>query len=253
MSRGPTHASVRHSSRQRVACLCLGLFVVFVASPVAADAQQWGTIKLRIRCPGVIENDLPPDGSVAIDGKTGALADAFVWVRSDVGDVHPAYGVSDTDQITLEFGNNRIRPRTIVVRKSQTLGFKVVDDQTHSPVFTFGSCGLLPPNTQAPITLPTSKTLPQQVTCAIHPREIAYVKIMDHPYGDATDADGTAEILDLPVGVHELQFWHERAGYLNLSKPNQAAPATVKGRIKVTVKPGVNDLGEFTTDLATFR
>jgi hypothetical protein len=245
MNRTSTDASVRS--------LFIGLFIAAIASPVAADDDQWGTVRFRIRCPDVAAKNLPADGSLEVDLKTGALANAMIWVRGEITRVHPAYGVSDTDQITLQFGNDRIRPRAIVARKSQTLGFTAVDGQSHAPVFMLGPCGLLPPTLVQTIPLTTSKILPQQLTCAIHPAEIAYVKILDHPYGDATDPDGTAEIRDLPAGVHELQFWHERAGYLNLWKPEQDAPATAKGRIKITVNPGLNDLGEFIVPRAEFK
>jgi hypothetical protein len=40
----------------------------------------------------------------------------------------------------------------------------------------------------------------------------------------------------LPVGKIELQLWQERIGYL-------ATDDYAKGRVKMKIKPGTNDLG----------
>jgi hypothetical protein len=66
----------------------------------------------------------------------------------------------------------------------------------------------------------------------------AYVVARHHPYVGFSDAGGTFTIRDLPAGVEiEFQAWHERAGYLSIAK-------WPKGRFKMTLTDGVNDLGE---------
>ena len=39
----------------------------------------------------------------------------------------------------------------------------------------------------------------------------AYQLPLDHPYGVVTQADGSFEIPELPVGTHQFVVWHERS------------------------------------------
>jgi len=59
--------------------------------------------------------------------------------------------------------------------------------------------------------------LPIQVKCDLHSWMQAYWLVLDHPYSAITQADGTFEIKDLPVGTHQFRVWHERVGYLERS------------------------------------
>ena len=67
---------------------------------------------------------------------------------------------------------------------------------------------------------------------------MAYILPLDHPYVAITGSDGTFRIPKLPVGKElEFQVWQERAGYV-------ATNEWKRGRFKITIKPGVNDLGK---------
>ncbi len=81
------------------------------------------------------------------------------------------------------------------------------------------------------------------IACNYHPWESAYILPLDHPYVDITKMDGTFRIPKLPVGKLEFQVWHEKIGYLS-------TPEWKKGRFKMTVKPGINDLGAIKIDAA---
>jgi hypothetical protein len=82
------------------------------------------------------------------------------------------------------------------------------------------------------------------VTCNIHPWMKAWLLVRPNPYAAVSKADGTFEIPGVPVGEVELQFWHEKAGYIGEmtlgGKPEKAA----KGRKKVAVAAAGTDLGE---------
>lgn len=78
--------------------------------------------------------------------------------------------------------------------------------------------------------------VPVPVICNYHPWEIAYILPLDHPYVDISARDGTFKIEKLPVGTREFQVWQERCGYLD-------TPEWPRGRLKVEIRPGVNDLG----------
>ena len=63
-----------------------------------------------------------------------------------------------------------------------------------------------------------------------------YVLPLAHPYCDVSRPDGTFRLGSLPLGPSELQLLNERTGYLE-------TPKWKKGRVKITISPGKNDLG----------
>jgi hypothetical protein len=78
--------------------------------------------------------------------------------------------------------------------------------------------------------------LPVSILCNYHPWEKAYILPLDHPYAAITGEDGSFTIPKLPVGELEFQIWHEKSGYVDTDD-------WPKGKMKMTIKPGANDLG----------
>jgi hypothetical protein len=209
---------------------------------------------LRIRCPDASPGNRPGDGSLVIDRRTGAVANVFTWVRGEVDHVHPQYRFSASDPVTICFRGDRIQPRAAVFRTGQSLVFQSRHSETHSPVFDLaGLSSLLQPDATMPVPFSGRRAIPQEIRCAIHPEARAFLMIVDHPYAGITDTNGSVFLSNLPVGEHELRFYHERVGYLDLRKADQQDPATAKGLLKITVKEGMNDLGEFVVPRAEFN
>ena len=65
--------------------------------------------------------------------------------------------------------------------------------------------------------------------------------------------DGSFEIADLPAGQLELQFWHEKAGYLGEMRIGGKKENVSKGRKKLKIAAGDNDLGEIVLDTKLFN
>ncbi|NCA12474.1 hypothetical protein EBR56_11880 [bacterium] len=58
----------------------------------------------------------------------------------------------------------------------------------------------------------------------------------------------------MPAGGElELQIWHEKAGYVGEVTIGGKAEKIAKGRKKVTVAAGDNDLGEMVLDANLFK
>ena len=89
------------------------------------------------------------------------------------------------------------------------------------------------------------------INCVIHPWMRGYLLLRDNPYMAKSDADGRFRIENLPVGEHEFQLWHERAGYLR-DVAVGATTADRRGRLTVTIEPAENDLGEVVLDEELF-
>jgi hypothetical protein len=74
-----------------------------------------------------------------------------------------------------------------------------------------------------------------------------YILPRDNPYAAVTGDDGSFEIKDIPAGTWEFQVWQEVAGYL------AAKPEWKKGKFKLEIKPGDNDLGTIQVPADLFK
>ncbi len=75
-----------------------------------------------------------------------------------------------------------------------------------------------------------------RVVCNIHPWMRAWLLPRDNPYAAVSGTDGSFVLAKLPVGEWEFQAWHEQGGWPRV-------PGWNRGRFKVRIKPGRNDLG----------
>ena len=81
----------------------------------------------------------------------------------------------------------------------------------------------------------------------------AWLVVRPNPYASVSKTDGTFEIKDVPVGEVELQFWHEKAGYIGEMTIGGKAEKAAKGRKKVSVAAAGTDLGEIVLEPAIFQ
>ena len=104
-----------------------------------------------------------------------------------------------------------------------------------------------------PVEFKKEESLPTKVGCNIHSWMGGYVLIRKDPYAAVSGADGTFEIKDLPIGKElEFQLWHEAAGNLK-GLAFKGGKADAKGRFKLKIKPGSNDLGEIKVPAASLN
>ena len=99
----------------------------------------------------------------------------------------------------------------------------------------------------------TDEAVPAQVTCNIHPWMKAWLVVRDNPYAAVSKPDGSFEIADLPAEELELQFWHEKAGYIGEMTIGGKAEKASKGRKKFKIAAGETDLGEIGLDAKLFK
>jgi hypothetical protein len=236
---------------------------------LATAADDWGTIKGRFVFKGTAPTPMKitPDKDVAVCGKhplvdeslvigkSGELANVFVYSRTSGLAVHPEY--KETAEAKLELDNKfcRYAPHASVLRTSQTLVLKNTDSVAHNvkaDLIKNGSFNvLIPPNAEVPKNFTIGETLPSKVGCNIHPWMSGVVLIREDPYMTVSAADGTFEIKNLPVGEVEIQMWQEKSGYLD-GVMIDGKPAK-RGRFTLKVKPGVLDLGDIVVDAKLFK
>jgi hypothetical protein len=95
--------------------------------------------------------------------------------------------------------------------------------------------------------------LPIKIGCNIHPWMGGYLVVRKDPYAAVSDATGKFTIKELPAGK-ELEFalWQEDSGYLK-NAASKAAKADARGRFKIKLKPGENDLGDIKVSRSIFK
>jgi plastocyanin len=241
-----------------------------VAAP-CVRADEWGTLKGRFVFGGdaPAASELKADKDVEVCGKhklvaeelvVGAdkgVANVVVFVRDKGVKVHPDLATPSGD-VVLDNKNCRFEPHVAVVQTGQKLVIKNSDTVGHnSNVATIKnspSNNLIPAGGEAPVTFSSEEAIPSQVTCNIHPWMKGWIVVRPNPYAAVSQADGSFEIKNVPAGGElELQLWHEKAGYIGEVTVGGKAEKIAKGRKKVKVAAGDNNLGEMVLDANLFK
>lgn len=243
--------------------------VLLTAGKAASDGK-WGTLTGRFVYPGT-----PPKAEKLNVSKEplcsphnlvnetllvdpdGGLADVIVYLyikrSGKVSAIHPDYQEDATDAVVLDNKNCRFEPHSVLLRTTQTLVVKNSDPFGHNSNVT-QLAGLdivnenptVPAGSEVELKFEKRSTLPGPVVCNIHPWMSARLYVADHPYMAASAKDGKFEIQNLPVGDHEFVFSHE-LGYLK-NATYTGGKTSKKGRAKIKIKEGKNDIGEVKVD-----
>jgi len=178
-----------------------------------------------------------------------------VFVRDRKIDVHP--DLKATEPVVLDNLNCRFSPHVVFVQTGQDLIIKNSDPVGHnSNVATLknpASNTLIPASGETKVSFRSDEAVPAAVTCNIHPWMKGWVVVRDNPYAAVTDEEGNFTIKSLPEGEVELQFWHEKAGYLDSIVINGKKTDVKRGRMDVDVSAKGTDLGEMVLDSSVFK
>jgi len=178
-------------------------------------------------------------------GKEGGLGNVYVYVRSRKFDVCPELEESAEEQVVLDNRDCIFSPHCLTLwTEKQELSIvnsdPVAQNVAFSPLGDVPANIILPPPpdeaAKATWKFRRKQNVPVPILCNYHPWEKAYILPREHPYVAVSAMDGTFRIPKLPVDELEFQVWHERIGYLD-------TPDWTKGRFKMELKSGENDLG----------
>ena len=227
----------------------------------AAAADRWGDLRGRL----IYDGKAPPRKKLTVDkdveccrkfdirdeslmvGEDRGLGNVYVYVRTPKLKICPELEqqVKEQKQVLLENRDCIFIPHCLKIWYTRqelytTNSQPIADNVAFSPLGDVPANIVLPPAedqiTEATWRFRRKQRVPVPITCNYHPWEIAYILPLDHPYIDVSKMDGTFRISRLPLGELEFQVWHERVGYLD-------TPRWKKGRFKMSIRPGVNDLG----------
>lgn len=240
--------------------------------PESASAE-WGTLKGKfvlngdapVPAPLTADKDLETCGKhklvseEVVVGDDKGIANVVVFVRDKKVKVKPELAAAAKEaKPVLDNQNCRFEPHVLFVQAGQGFIVKNSDDVGHnSNIATIKNPPvnvLVPAKGQAtPEPFKSDEAVPSQVTCNIHPWMKAWIVVRDNPYATVSKADGSFELVDLPAEEVELQFWHEKAGFLKEMTINGKAEKVSKGRKKMKIAAGETDLGEIGLDAELFK
>lgn len=191
-------------------------------------------------------------------GKDGGLANVYVYLRTKTREkvkICPELAEATAKQVVLDNRGCIFVPHcmSIWINKQE---LSIINSDPVAQNVAFSPLGGKPANIVLPAPpdkaakatwkFKKKQRLPVTIVCNYHPWEIAYILPLDHPYCAISKADGTFRIPKLSVGQKlEFQVWQERIGYL-------ATNDWKRGRIKIKIKPGTNDLGTIKLPLDKF-
>jgi plastocyanin len=237
----------------------------------SAEAADWGTLKGRF----VFGGEPPAAAALTVDkdvevcgkhnlaneevvvGDNKGVANVVVFVRDKKVKVKPELEAATKEgKPVLDNLNCRFEPHVLFVQVGQELTIKNSDPVGHNSniatVKNAPSNNLIPASGQVTTTFKADEAVPAQVTCNIHPWMKGWIVVRNNPYATVSAADGSFEIADLPAEEVELQFWHEKAGYLGEMTIGGKKEKVSKGRKKMKIAAGDNDLGEIVLDASLF-
>jgi hypothetical protein len=239
---------------------------------VAAEPTGWSTLKgkftfagnppprmtlnadkdVHICAPG---GKQPLDEIVVVDPSSRGLKDVVIYLTTKypAGNEkweHPEYLANATGINELPFDQKQciFLSHLYVARSTQTILIKNSDNTGHNTSInpSAGSKAqafneLLPANGETTYKPIGESSIPNAVSCSIHPWMSALILTRNNPYYAVTNADGTFEIKNVPAGV-ELEFaaWQQGIGFLGTVKVQQDGGAEKdetwkKGKFKRTL------------------
>ena len=253
------------------------LFVLLVWLCVASTARrqlaadEWAELKVQIlydadRPPPRKLVDLPSDPScmpenlrpfseaLVVDPRSMGIKNFVIWLETDdsqllLEEVHPSLRTPPSEPATLAVENCVFSPHVQWLRTSQPLILTNRDAYGHSPHFIFlrnpPESRLQPPQTQLELVPALAEKVPTPIRCQIHPWMSAFVLVLEHPYAAVSDEHGFISISKLPANRPlTFRLWHENAARgLQVVRLGGIETPSPRGRLRLSLSPGVNDLG----------
>jgi plastocyanin len=185
----------------------------------------------------------------------------FVDKKSNIGesDIHPDMRAPRANPVVLDNNKCVFVPHILSARPKEVIEVKNSDATGHNANFNFFKNQavnfVVPSNASKTLTLTDVEPAPIPVECNVHPWMRSYLVVVDHPYVGISDEDGVLKISNLPAGkALTLKIWHESMQKaIDEVSVNGKAESWKKGLFEVTLKPGMNDMGEVKIDGKKFK
>lgn len=194
-------------------------------------------------------------------GKDGALQNLVLMLDSKrtKAEIPAEYKKPVDGKVELDNNGCVFKPHIVFARVGQTIEVLNSDQTGHNANFGFfnneAENFLIPAKDKRQTKkLVAEESTMMPVECNIHPWMKAYVVVLEHPYAAASDEHGQIEIHNLPVGDVTFLVRHENAdGAIDEGKVDGKTEKWGRGRMELTLKAGMNDLGTITIAADKFK
>jgi hypothetical protein len=254
-------------------------YTVFIVLSIGGCAQvlggEWGDLHLRFTYDGeppgpralVVDKDVAVcgktkllDESLLVDKEARGIANVVVMLLKPTdGDVpvHESYEKTAKEPAKIVSRNCRFEPHVLVMRTTQPLILDNPDPIGHIPRLELLSnpptSALISAGGPIRLDLRNEEPSPVRLECSIHPWMSASVIVRGNPYASASDKQGDVTLKSVPAGEWTFRIWHERAGNVKQVHQGEKVRDWPRGRMKLTIKPGKNDIGEFKIPADAFK
>jgi hypothetical protein len=146
-------------------------------------------------------------------GKSGALANAFIYVKS--GLEGKTFAIPPTP-VTIDQSGCWFRPRVMGIQAGQILQVINSDPVTHN-IHPMAEVNREWNHSQGAGDPPIARRFLKaeimiRVKCNIHSWMHAFIGVLDHPYFAVSKDDGSFAIKNLPPGAYTIAVWQEKLG-----------------------------------------
>lgn len=237
--------------------------VSFVSRAPAADDKGWSTLKGQVvwagdeipkREPVKVTKDEQhclANGPIlsedwVVNPKNKGVQWTVIWLAPEPNAgppvrIHPDLKEIKTKEVVIDQPCCAFVPHVLAMRQGQDLLVKNSAPVPHNVNWSGsnndGGNVIVSAGQSYTISGLKAGKLPLMVSCNIHPWMRARVAVIDHPYFDVTDKNGSFTIPKAPAGHYRLKVYHESIGWLGGAKGRDGQPITIKDS-------GVTDLGK---------
>lgn len=244
----------------------------------SALAQEWADLKMRIVYGGNTIPERKPltmtadpvcatktsnDEKMIVNPANKGIQNTALWVEGKKsglgkGDVHPELRPRE-EKIILDNKDCVFIPHVIIAQVGETIEVINSDRTSHNANFNLFNGTpqnfLIPIGGKKTLKLETAEPGLISVVCNVHQWMEAKLMVIDHPYGAVTDENGVLSLSKLPAGKPlTFKIAHENsAKSLDEATVGGKKQEWKRGNFELTLKPGMNDLGDVVIDASKFK
>jgi plastocyanin len=134
-----------------------------------------------------------------------------VWLEPLAGSPHPAAAPGGTARMIQK--DKTFTPHVLPIRVGTSVEFPNFDPIFHNAFSNYNGqlfdVGLYPPGTSRAVRFARPGIV--RVFCNIHAAMSAVIVVLNTPYFETTQKNGSYQLRDVPPGEYTLRFFHERA------------------------------------------
>ena len=195
------------------------------------------------------------DETLVVDDQSKGIANVVVFVDTR-GTKDLPEDQSEPQTVVLANKNCRFEPHVVITKVGDTLKITNPDPVGHNCAINFFRNDpvnpMIPAGQETLVELKQAEPAPIPASCSIHPWMQARVVVLDNRLAASSEADGTLTIEGLPEGDVSFKINHE-GGRIHEVMIDGKKEKWRSGKFELTLKEGINDLGDVMVPPASFE